>query len=62
MNKWSAPQRPAIYAEQMLLTSIIEGDYPPGSTLPSERELACSLASPAPPCARPCACLKVMAG
>ncbi|MEJ5309227.1 MAG: fatty acid metabolism transcriptional regulator FadR [Anaerolineae bacterium] len=39
-NTWSAPQRPAIYAEQALINAILDGTYPPGSTLPAERELA----------------------
>lgn len=40
MNNWNAPTRPNIYAEQMLVNAIIEGDFPPGSTLPGERTLA----------------------
>jgi GntR family negative regulator for fad regulon and positive regulator of fabA len=32
--------RPAQYAEHKLLTSILNGTYPPGETLPSERDLA----------------------
>ena len=40
MNRWSAPQRPVAYAEQVLVTAILEGIYPPGSTLPGERDLA----------------------
>ena len=39
-NTWSAPQRPAIYAEQALINAILDGTYPPGSALPAERELA----------------------
>ncbi|HQE91467.1 MAG TPA: fatty acid metabolism transcriptional regulator FadR [Anaerolineae bacterium] len=39
-NTWSAPQRPAIYAEQTLINAILEGTYPPGSMLPAERDLA----------------------
>lgn len=39
-NTWSAPQRPAIYAEQALINAILDGAYPPGSALPAERELA----------------------
>lgn len=42
-NNWSAPQRPALYAEQSLVTAILDGVYPPGSTLPGERELAAQL-------------------
>jgi GntR family negative regulator for fad regulon and positive regulator of fabA len=37
---WSAPQRPAIYAEQALINAILDGTYPPGNTLPAERDLA----------------------
>jgi len=43
MTNWSAPQRPAVYAEQVLLTAVLDGTYPPGSTLPSERDLAAQL-------------------
>lgn len=43
MNNWTAPQRPAAYAEQALVTEILEGTYPPGSKLPAERELAVQL-------------------
>jgi GntR family negative regulator for fad regulon and positive regulator of fabA len=43
MADWSAPQRPADYAEQALLTAILDGVYPPGSTLPGERDLAAQL-------------------
>ncbi len=43
MTNWSAPQRPAAYAEEALLTAILEGTYPPGSTLPGERDLAIQL-------------------
>ncbi len=43
MNNWSAPQRPAVYAEQALVTAILDGTYPPGSTLPGERDLAAQL-------------------
>jgi GntR family negative regulator for fad regulon and positive regulator of fabA len=42
-HNWSAPQRPAAYAEQMLVTAILDNVYPPGSTLPGERELASQL-------------------
>jgi len=40
---WSAPQRPVDYAEQALITAILEGVYPPGTTLPGERDLAVQL-------------------
>lgn len=43
MSNWSAPQRPAAYAEEALLTAILDGTYPPGSTLPGERDLAAQL-------------------
>ncbi len=39
----SPPARPLAHAEQGLLTAILEGVYPPGSTLPGERELAARL-------------------
>lgn len=37
---WSPPGRPAAYAEKSLITAILNGDFPPGVNLPSERELA----------------------
>lgn len=40
---WSPPQRPFEYAEQALLSAILDGDLPPGSNLPGERELAARL-------------------
>jgi GntR family negative regulator for fad regulon and positive regulator of fabA len=43
MNNWSAPQRPAAYAEQALVSAILDGTYSPGSTLPGERDLAAQL-------------------
>jgi GntR family negative regulator for fad regulon and positive regulator of fabA len=43
MANWSAPKRPAAYAEEALLTAIMDGTYPPGSTLPGERDLAAQL-------------------
>jgi GntR family negative regulator for fad regulon and positive regulator of fabA len=43
MTNWSAPQRPAVYAEQALLTAILDGTYPSGSTLPGERDLSAQL-------------------
>ena len=39
----AAPQRPIDYAEETLITAILEGEYPPGSVLPSERDLAATL-------------------
>jgi GntR family negative regulator for fad regulon and positive regulator of fabA len=43
MSQWSAPQRPSAYAEEVLVTAILEGTYLPGSTLPGERDLAAQL-------------------
>jgi len=43
MSTWSAPQRPAAYAEEALVTAILVGTYPPGSNLPGERDLATQL-------------------
>jgi GntR family negative regulator for fad regulon and positive regulator of fabA len=43
MADWSAPQRPAAYSEEALVTAILDGTYPPGSTLPGERDLAAQL-------------------
>jgi GntR family negative regulator for fad regulon and positive regulator of fabA len=43
MTNWSAPQRPAHYAEEALVTAVLDGTYPPGSTLPGERDLAAQL-------------------
>jgi GntR family negative regulator for fad regulon and positive regulator of fabA len=43
MADWSAPQRPAAYAEEALVTAILDGTYPPGTTLPGERDLAMQL-------------------
>ncbi|MBK6713445.1 MAG: fatty acid metabolism transcriptional regulator FadR [Chloroflexi bacterium] len=40
MNNWAAPQKPNGYAEQSLLQAILDGTFPPGSTLPGERTLA----------------------
>ncbi|MBK8989150.1 MAG: fatty acid metabolism transcriptional regulator FadR [Chloroflexi bacterium] len=40
MNNWAAPQKPNGYAEQSLVQAILDGDFPPGSTLPAERALA----------------------
>lgn len=34
------PFRPAQFTEQRLITAILDGTYPPGSALPSERRLA----------------------
>lgn len=43
MSDWAAPPRPAAYAEQALVTAILDGTYPAGSTLPAERDLATQL-------------------
>lgn len=43
MPNWSAPKRPAAHAEEALLNAIMDGTYPPGSTLPGERDLAAQL-------------------
>lgn len=43
MSEWSSSKRPAIYAEKYLILAILDGDYPPGSILPAERELAAQI-------------------
>ena len=43
MIDWSPPKRPAVYAEKSLILAILNEDYPPGSILPAERELALKL-------------------
>ena len=43
MIDWSPPKRPAAYAEKSLILAILNKDYPPGSILPAERELASKL-------------------
>ncbi|MCL6431988.1 MAG: fatty acid metabolism transcriptional regulator FadR [Anaerolineae bacterium] len=40
MPLWPRPKRPALHAEQALVTAILDGTYPPGALLPGERELA----------------------
>jgi GntR family transcriptional regulator, negative regulator for fad regulon and positive regulator of fabA len=40
---WTAPQKPNGYAETSLLTAVLDGTFPPGSTLPGERALAAQL-------------------
>jgi GntR family negative regulator for fad regulon and positive regulator of fabA len=40
---WSQPPRPAELTEQRLIQAVLSGEFPPGSTLPSERELAALL-------------------
>lgn len=36
----TAPRKPAAYAEKVLVTAILQGEFPPGSDLPAERDLA----------------------
>ena len=43
MNSRIIPVRPNERAEQWLVTAILDGDLPPGSTLPAERTLATQL-------------------
>jgi GntR family negative regulator for fad regulon and positive regulator of fabA len=43
MPPWTAPQRPAAYAEEALVDAILDGTYPAGTTLPGERDLAAQL-------------------
>lgn len=43
MEQWVAPQRPALYAEQALVKAILQNEFPPGSYLPGERDLAVHL-------------------
>ncbi len=43
MNNWTAPQRPNAYAEHTLIAAILNGTFPPGTTLPAERSLAAEL-------------------
>lgn len=40
---WTPPQRPADYAEEALITALLDGTYPAGVTLPGERDLAAQL-------------------
>jgi len=39
----AAPLRPSAYTEHRLVTALLDGTYPPGSTLPNERSLAAEL-------------------
>jgi GntR family negative regulator for fad regulon and positive regulator of fabA len=41
--EWTAPPRPVDYAEQALVTAILDGTYQPHSALPGERDLAAQL-------------------
>lgn len=43
MSNWTAPQRPNAYAEYTLIAAILDGTFPPGTTLPAERSLATEL-------------------
>ena len=43
MTEWLAPARPRAHAESVLLASILDGTFPPGTTLPGERTLAAQL-------------------
>lgn len=43
MRTLSTLDRPALHVEHALVSAILHGDYPPGSTLPAERELAAQL-------------------
>ena len=40
MADWTPPQRPAELTEKRLIQAFLNGDFPVGSTLPGERELA----------------------
>ncbi len=43
MTNWIAPVRPRAHAEGILLGAILDGTFPPGTTLPGERTLAAQL-------------------
>ena len=43
MTDWTTPTRPRAHAESGLLAAILDGTFPPGSTLPGERLLAAQL-------------------
>lgn len=43
ISSQNAPARPNTYAEHSLITAILDGTFPPGSTLPGERTLAAEL-------------------
>ena len=43
MTQWLAPARPRAHAESVLLAAILDGTFPPGTTLPGERTLAAQL-------------------
>ncbi len=41
--QWTAPQKPAEFAENQLIDAFLKGHFPIGSALPAERELAIQL-------------------
>jgi GntR family negative regulator for fad regulon and positive regulator of fabA len=43
MENFTPPLRPYEYAQESLLKSILDGTFPPGSNIPSERDLAARL-------------------
>jgi len=43
MTNWKPPAKPADYAEKSIVTAIVNGQYPAGTHLPAERELAAQL-------------------
>jgi GntR family negative regulator for fad regulon and positive regulator of fabA len=43
MVNWSPPPRPAALTEQRLIEAFLQGEFPPGSVLPGERDLAVQL-------------------
>jgi GntR family negative regulator for fad regulon and positive regulator of fabA len=43
VGKPNGPVRPAVYVEETLVRRFLNGTYPPGTVLPSERELAAAL-------------------
>ncbi len=43
MNEWSSTTRPTALAEKFLILAILNNDFPPGSILPAERELAATI-------------------
>ena len=43
MANWTPPPRPAELTEQRLIQAFLEGEFPTGSALPGERELAVQL-------------------
>jgi len=40
---WTAPLKPAVFAEQQLIDAILDGHFPIDSSLPAERELAAQM-------------------